>query len=151
PPELSVLGAEARWLVIRGLGTLEAQALLADKQLSGDAHTWANLAERYGGNGLALKIVAETIREVYEGDIHAFLRDVIATYGTVFGGIRRLLDIQVERLSGVEMYILTRLAVEREPISVAELTKGLPPTIGRGMLIAALAMLRRRSNVERGQ
>ena len=28
---------------------------------------------RYGGNGLALKIVGETIRQIYDGDVGAFL------------------------------------------------------------------------------
>jgi hypothetical protein len=47
---------------------------------------------------------------------------VSARYGVVFGGVRRLLDAQVERLSPVEYDVLRRLAVEREPISLAELS-----------------------------
>jgi hypothetical protein len=37
----------------------------------------------------------------------AFLENVV-TYGTVFGGIRRLLDLQVARLSPVEHDHLSR-------------------------------------------
>ena len=114
--------AESRALELRGLGVAEAQALLADKQLNGDTQAWVSLVDRYGGNGLALKIVGETIRQVYDGDIAAFLTDASATLWHVFGGIRRLLDAQVERLSPVEQEVLTRLAVEREPISLAELS-----------------------------
>ena len=88
--------------------------------------------DRYGGNGLALKIVGETIRQVYDGDVAAFLADAIATYGTVFGGIRRLLDVQIERLSPVEHDVLTRLAVEREPISLAELSRDMAPSVEPG-------------------
>jgi hypothetical protein len=121
PPELAVLGGGVRGLELHGLGAAEAQALLADKLLHGDPQAWVSLVDRYGGNGLALKIVAETIRQVYDGDVAAFLADAAATYSTVFGGIRRLLDTQAERLSPVERDLLTRLVVEREPISLAEL------------------------------
>ena len=84
---------------------------------------WTSLVERYGGNGLALKIVGETIRQVYAGDIGAFLADAVANYGAVFGGVRRLLDVQMERLSSVEREVLRHLAVEREPVSLAEISE----------------------------
>jgi hypothetical protein len=37
--------------------------------------------------GLALKIVGETIRQVFDRHIGAFLEEAIGTYGTVFGGV----------------------------------------------------------------
>jgi len=150
PPELTLLPGSARWLELQGLGTGEVRALLAEKQLIGDSQAWDSLVERYGGNGLALKIVGETIGRIYDGDIAAFLREAIASYGTVFGGIRRLLDVQVERLSPVEYNVLTRLAVEREPIGLAELSMDMPPNVSRGALIEAIETMRQRSLLERG-
>ena len=47
--------------------------MLADKPLSGNAEDWANLISRFGGNGLALKLVGDSIRQVFGGDIGAFL------------------------------------------------------------------------------
>jgi hypothetical protein len=146
-----VLGGGVRILELHGLGAPEAQALLADKQLTGDTQAWVSLVERYGGNGLALKIVGETIRQVYNGDIAEFLTDASATFGTVFGGIRRLLDAQAERLSPVEQEVLTRLAVAREPINLAELTGEMAPSVSRSTVIEAIETLRRRSLVERGE
>jgi WD40 repeat protein len=151
PPELPLLGAAVRTMVLHGLGPTEAQALLVDKQLTGGAQAWIGLVDRYDGNGLALKIVGETIRQVYDGDIAIFVADVIASYGTVFGGIRRLLDVQVERLSPTERDVLRRLAVEREPASLAELAKDLPPGATRKTVVEAIEILRRRSLVERGE
>src|SRR5262249_54538757 len=151
PPELALLGSGARALELRGLGLVDAQAVLADKQLRGEDQVWLSLVDRYGGNGLALKIVGETIRQVFEGDIAAFLADAIGRYGTVFGGIRRLLDVQVGRLSAIEHDLLTRLAVEREPISLAELAIDLAPSIGRSAVVEAIETLRRRSLLERGE
>src|SRR4029453_17910676 len=69
PPELAVLGSGVQALELHGLGSSEAQVLLADKQLVGDAQAWQRLVDRYGGNGLALKMVGETIRQVYDGDV----------------------------------------------------------------------------------
>src|SRR5216683_5683418 len=88
PPELAVLSSHAvRTLDLGGLGVPEGQVLLADKQLSGTAEDWANLISRFGGNGLALKLVGESIRQVFGGDIGGFLDE---SGSGVFGGIRRL-------------------------------------------------------------
>jgi WD40 repeat protein/transcriptional regulator with XRE-family HTH domain len=151
PPELTVIGGGVRSLELHGLSTEEAQDLLADKHLVGDAETWVRLVDRYGGNGLALKIVSETIRQVYDGAVGAFLEDAIETYGTVYGGIRRLLDVQAERLSPFEQDVLRRIAVEREPVSLAELSTVMPASTGRSSLIEAIENLRRRSLVERSE
>ena len=150
PPELAVLGPGVHRIELDGLGLAETQVLVADKQLMGDQQAWFTLVEQYGGNGLALKIVGETIRQVYDGDIAAFLTDASATYGTVFGGIRRLLDAQIERLSPIERELLTRLAVEREPISLAAISGDLVPSTVRRAVVEAIETLRRRSLIERG-
>jgi WD40 repeat protein len=149
PAELALVPG-ARALELHGLGVTEAQALLADKQLTGDTHSWTSLVERYGGNGLALKIVAGTIRQVYAGDLGAFLSDAIANFGVVFGGIRRLLDVQIERLSSVEHDVLRQLAVRREPVSLAELSRVMAPNMRGSTVVEVIETLRRRSLVERG-
>jgi WD40 repeat protein/transcriptional regulator with XRE-family HTH domain len=148
PPELSVLGSGVRSLQLHGLGVAEAESLLADKHLNGDAQAWVSLVERYGGNGLALKIVGETIRQLYDGDVSEFLVEAIATYGTVFGGVRRLLDAQAERLSTIEREVLSRMAVEREPIGLRDLSAEMTPSLGQSTVIEAIETLRRRSFVE---
>jgi hypothetical protein len=73
---------------------------LAPKQLVGTSEDWAELAARFSGNGLALKVVGETIRELFDGSIGSFLAE--AGVSSVFGSIRRLLSDQVERSSAVE-------------------------------------------------
>jgi transcriptional regulator with XRE-family HTH domain len=151
PPELALLSGGVRCLELHGLGPDDVQALLADKQLRCDPHTRQSLVDLYGGNGLALKMVGETIYQVYGGDVGAFLAGTNTRSGTVFGGIRRLLDAQTERLSIVERNVLTRLAVEREPISVAHLGADMARTVGRRALVEAIETLRRRSLVENGE
>jgi WD40 repeat protein len=150
PQEVVELGGGVRSLEVQGLGTAEAQKLLADKQLRGDTQAWVSLVDRLGGNGLALKIVGETIRQVFDGDVAMFLEDPTDSFGIVFGSIRRLLDSQVERLSATEHDVLTRLAVEREPMALAELSMNMRSSVDRSTVIEAIETLRRRSLVERG-
>ncbi|MBV9599342.1 MAG: helix-turn-helix domain-containing protein [Chloroflexi bacterium] len=151
PPELAVLSGGARALELHGLAVAEARALLSDKQLSGETPAWVTLVDRYGGNGLALKIVSETIRQLFAGDVTAFVSDEVTGSSSVFGGIRRLLDGQAERLSTMERDILRRLAIEREPITLAELSSQIAPRSSRSMVIEAVENLRRRSLVDRGE
>jgi hypothetical protein len=128
-----------------------AQLLVSEKKLKADGQAWLTLVDRYDGNGLALKIVGETILQVYDGDVAAFLADASARYGTVFGGIRRVLDAQIERLSPVENNLLRRLGVEREPISLADLSIDVAPGVSRSAVLDAIETLRRRSLVEQGE
>jgi WD40 repeat protein/transcriptional regulator with XRE-family HTH domain len=150
PPELAVLGGDAvRTLGLSGLGAAEAQVLLAHKQMAGTSQQWAELIARFGGNGLALKMVGETIRELFDGEIGAFLEEASAS--GVFGGIRRLLSEQVERSSALEHQVLRVLAVQREPVLLAALLAALGPHVGRGAVLEAVEALRRRSLVERAE
>ena len=76
PLELGLLeGAQGRvrTLELAGLGVEAARAVLQHAGLSGDEATWAELVERYGGNGLALKIAGENIRHFFGGDVASFL------------------------------------------------------------------------------
>jgi WD40 repeat protein/transcriptional regulator with XRE-family HTH domain len=148
PPELAVLsGGGVRELHLGGLGVPEGQVLLAEKQLSGSEEDWANLIARFGGNGLALKVVGESIRQVFDGEITTFLGQ--AGSGSIFGGMRRLLAEQIERSSTLEQNVLRALAVEREPRTLAELVADLGPRVEQRAALAAVEALRRRSLVER--
>src|SRR5207248_2609399 len=91
------------------------------------------------------------IGEVMGGNIAPFLEYAQETYGTVFGGIRRLLDGQVERLSALERALFFWLAVEREPVGFAGLVADLGPGVARGEALEALEALGRRSLLERGE
>jgi WD40 repeat protein/transcriptional regulator with XRE-family HTH domain len=150
PVELTVLGGDAvRPLQLGGLGVDEARAPVGDKRLTGDAAAWADLVARYAGNGLALRLVGESIRELFGGDIAAYLEYAAATSGALFGGLRQLLESQIGRLSDLERGLLRRLAVEREPVGLAELAADLGARIGRVTVLEAVEGLRRRSLLER--
>jgi WD40 repeat protein/transcriptional regulator with XRE-family HTH domain len=152
PPELWQLvetRGPVRALELGGLSAADSRALLDGKGLRGDEDAWRTLVEWYGGNALALKVVGETIRQVFGGDLAAFLAYAASRKSMIVGGVRHLLDEQVVRLSENELAVLRWLAIEREPVSPAQLADDLGPAVTRGALIESLEGLRRRSLVER--
>jgi WD40 repeat protein len=151
PPEFARLEgprSASRSLRVSGLSVEASMELLQSANLAADHSGWESLVARYGGNALALKVVAETIDELFAGDVEAFLAQTRTD--TVFGDIRRLLDEHVRRLSLLELDILYWLAIEREPQSLAMLHAHELSLTSRAETLEALEALRRRSLVERG-
>ncbi len=136
-----------RALRLAGLDAVASEQLLEERELLGSAHDRARLAEVYAGNPLALNIVAQTIVELFGGEIAAFLEQG----EVVFGSVRELLHEQFVRLSALEQSVLLWLAIVREPVNLEELMAlpGAPKP--RGQMLEAVEALRRRSLIERGQ
>ncbi len=133
-------------LRLAGLETTACEQLLAEKDVIGTPQDWTHLAEVYAGNPLALKIVAETIADLFGGEISQFLAG-----GTViFGSIGDLLGEQFARLSPLEQTVLCWLAIMREPVTLDELLAVLVVPLPRVQVLEAVDGLRRRSLVERG-
>ena len=103
------------------------------------------LVQYYEGNALALKVVATTISDLFEGNIAEFLREEIS----VFGDIRNLIDHQFKRLSDLERDIVYWLAINREPTTLSQLREDMISVIPRLNLIEGLESLSRRSLIER--
>ena len=80
-----------RSLRLSGLDEQIAQDLLADKGLGGPPVAWQRLVDGYAGNPLALKIVAQTVSDLFGGDLDRFLQEG----ELVFNGVRPLLRQQV--------------------------------------------------------
>src|SRR5712692_6865313 len=150
PSELVPLeGSRAPVRALR-LGWLDAQAcqqLLAEKGVAGSVAEQLRLVEAYAGNPLALKIVARTIVELFDGQIALFLEQG----EVVFGGVRALLDEQYARLSATEQSVLLWLAILREPVSLQELLAVLGVPLRRAQVLEAVESLRRRSLIEPSQ
>src|SRR5256884_4233152 len=95
-----------RSLPLSGLDAAACAQLLAEHEASGPQEERARLGAVYEGNPLALGLVAETISDLFGGQIDPFLSG-----GTVvFGSITQLLDEQWGRLSSLEQTVLCWLA-----------------------------------------
>jgi WD40 repeat protein/DNA-binding SARP family transcriptional activator len=150
PPEVALLEGEVlpvRSFQLTGLDAAGGRALLHRKDLDGAEEDWDALVERYAGNPLALQVVGDTIVDVFAGNVATFLVEGEA----IFGGIRRLMDAQFNRLSALEQSLLYWLAIEREPVGFVELFRDLEPPPTRGEVLEAIEGLRGRSLLERGK
>jgi WD40 repeat protein/transcriptional regulator with XRE-family HTH domain len=133
-----------RSLPLAGVGPSEGQQILRDKGLSGSDQAWAELVRLYSGNPLMLKLASEEIRELFEGDIGAFLQ----TGSTISGDVQNLLSQQFYRLSKTEQEIMYWLAIEREVVVLNDLLEVSLPILSQGELQRTLHSLRRRSMIE---
>src|SRR6266571_4844743 len=136
-----------RSLRLEGVDEQTARVLLSDKGLDGTPAAWQCLVASYAGNPLALKIVAQAITDLFDGDLDRFLQEG----ELIFNGIRPVLRQQVGRLSSLEHLLLTWLAVLREWTKLDTLLQVLHPRVLRAQVLEALEALSRRSLLERGQ
>jgi hypothetical protein len=135
-----------RSLQLGGLKRDEALHLLKTKGLSASDSELSLLTNFYSGNPLALKTIATTIQDLFNGNISAFLHQNTLVLGD---RLRGLLAQQFGRLSGNETEVLYWLALDPEPLSVERLHSYLlfPPS--RSQLLEILAALERRSLIDK--
>ncbi|WP_243146777.1 WD40 repeat domain-containing protein [Scytonema sp. UIC 10036] len=112
-----------RSLQLRGLNPTEGQQLFQQKgQFAGTEREWQVLIEHYGGNPLALKMVAAGTQELFNGKI-ASVVEYVEQGISIFEDIGDLLECQFNRLSVVEEEVMYWLAMNRELVSLVELAK----------------------------
>ncbi|NMG19762.1 NACHT and WD40 repeat domain-containing protein [Brasilonema bromeliae] len=148
PQEVALLKGQTlpvRSLQLSGLKVNEGQEILKVKGLSAAEEEWKAIIKLYTGNPLALKMVATTIVDVFDGNVTEFLQQNTA----VFGDIRDILDQQFERLSDLEKEIMYWLVINREPVSLSELREDIVLPIPPQKLLEALESLIRRSLIEK--
>jgi len=144
PKEIAALEGEAlpvRSLLLGGLAPTPAQAVVQDKgRLRGTQTEWTTLVQRCGGNPLALKLAATTVRDIFEGDLSAFL----AEGAFIFGDIKALLDRHFERLSRLEQELAYWLAINRAPVALTELQGEILSNLRFARLLEGMESLERR-------
>ncbi|PMB51174.1 hypothetical protein CEN39_16580 [Fischerella thermalis CCMEE 5201] len=135
-----------RSIQLSGLNAIAALELVKTKNFFYGSDTqWQDLIQYYAGNPLALKIIATTIGELFAGNITEFL----AQGSTVFGSISDLLSQQFQRLSKLEKDLMYWLAINREPVTMAELRSDLVLPVAPMKLLEALESLARRNLIEK--
>jgi WD40 repeat protein len=135
-----------RTLSLAGLSAIEMQEIFKIDGCFTQAETdWDCIRESYAGNPLALKIVSNTVRDLFDGSITEFL----AQGSIAFGDINLLLNEQFRRLSDLEKQVMYWLAINREWVSLAELREDFVPTPSKHILLETLLSLVRRSLIEK--
>jgi WD40 repeat protein len=136
-----------RSLQLQGLSAIEGKQLLEIQGIETSIEQTQALVRHFGGNPLALKLAATTIRTLYGGDTQAFL-----TQGSpVFSNSWDLLEQQFERLSCVQKQVMIWLAIAREDVTPPKLHAEIFPTVPLKDLLEALETLHSRSLLETGE
>lgn len=144
PQKISALiesSGSVRIMQLQGLDLDAGRALLTDRGLADSPATESALVARASGSPMALRVIAETIHDLFGGDIGAFLND--ATF--VFDDLRDMLEQQRQRLTPLELAILLWSAIEREGLTVSGLQSALVPSVSRHLFIEMVRSLERRS------
>ena len=134
--------APVRSLTLGGLTEAAAQQLLKEKGLTGDSKKWTDLILGYRGNPFMLKMVATTIRDVFDGNVTSFLKTTLFTHD-----INDYIEDILERMSDVEEEIVHQMALKQQALSMEELL-GVLPHLSPQDLIRALQSLKQRSLLE---
>ena len=106
---------------------------------------WQQISSFYNGNPLALEVAARHILRRFNGSIAQFLAQELK----VFGKIRDLLDWHFERLSKYEQDIMYWLAINREPISIADLREDIISAKARRLVPETLDTLEQQIPLEK--
>jgi WD40 repeat protein/transcriptional regulator with XRE-family HTH domain len=150
PQEMALMeGAQVRSLSLSGLTSSDGRALFRQKgAFTGSEAEWHTLIDHYGGNPLALKLVASTIQDLYNGSISEVM-PLLSQGLTVFEDIRDVLERQFERLSEAEQKILFWFAIHREPVSIADLRENMVDPVAQQRVPNLVNALLRRSLLEK--
>ncbi|MEG4800141.1 NB-ARC domain-containing protein [Microcoleus sp. ARI1-B5] len=136
-----------RSLKLSGLSPPVCQQILAAKGLKATLLQSRDIVNYFGGNPLAIKIAATTIKNIFSGDIQAFL----AQGNTVFSDLWDLLDRQFDRLSPLQQQIMYWLAINQEGLTPEKLKAEILPKVSGRELMEALEALAGRSLIENGR
>lgn len=149
PPEVALLESErVRVLRLTGLTVTEGhQVLQQTGLLTLSAAQCAAIVTHYAGNPLALKIVAAGIRGLLNNDVVRFL-DLLQQGKFTFSDIHDLLERHFNRLSPLEQDVMYWLAIERQPVTIANLQADLVLPESYAKLPETLSSLHRRSLLE---
>jgi WD40 repeat protein len=136
-------------LLLPGLSPDDGRAIFRQKgAFTGSEAEWQTLIHHYGGNPLALKLVAAATHDLFDGSIPEVLA-YLAQGIYVFEDIRDLLNRQFERLSEAEQKILSWFAILREPVTFAEIREHVVDLATQQQVPNLINSLLRRSLIEK--
>lgn len=129
-------------LQLTGLGEA-ATEILREKGLL-DEEQWPELINIYQGNPLWLKLVAQTINNLFNGRVSQYL-----SYQPVFlsDELTPILQQHYQRLSEIEKQAIAQLSNETEPVSFAQFLAKYQGS--QGELFKAIQSLHRRGMIEK--
>jgi len=134
--ELRGVSNDAGKKIIQQYGTFEASD-----------NDWNRLISVYNGNPLALELSAKHIKEIFSGDIHAFLEEG----EKIFSDIIELLSWHFSRLSTLEKEICYWLSINREFVKVSELKNDFLSPESKSKVTSSLQSIKRKLSLQESE
>ncbi len=106
----------AKRLELTGLSHEAAKLMLEAENLSEQTY-WKTLVRQYRGNPLMLQIVSGTIRDLFDGNVGAFLKQG----KTLISDMRYVLNQQYQRFSEEEKAVFCLLAQQTGPVPIEQI------------------------------
>ncbi len=138
--------APVRALQMTGLTDAACRLVLAQKEVVVSEADVQTLRSLYDGNPLALNLVSGPIRDLFGGDVAAFL----STGYAYFDGVHKLMEQHFARLTPLERTIVYWFALQRELMPLDVLINKLGDTVPPRDVLVALESLIHRGQIERG-
>ncbi|MDG2991960.1 NB-ARC domain-containing protein [Candidatus Synechococcus calcipolaris G9] len=136
-------------LPLSGLTPDDGRAIFRQKGIfTGSETEWQTLVNHYGGNPLALKMVASATQDVFNNSIREFLA-YLSQRILIFEDIRDLLDRQFSRLSDAEKKTLFWFAIHREPLTLTDIQNSVIGSMHQQSIPQHINSLLRRSLLEK--
>lgn len=137
---LRASAAHVRTLMLAGLHLAPSRQILRAAGIADQPGADEELTRRCAGNPLALSLVAETVRDLFDGQLAQFLREC----ALIFEHTRAVVEQQWLRLSDLEQEILTWLAAMGGAMHSGEIQRQLGDAAWADV-IEGLRSLQRRS------
>jgi WD40 repeat protein len=144
PAETTLVSEEHNKLLILTGSSAIAEGILTARNLHSDEAQRQTLGQLYDHNPLALKVVAASVHELFDGNVAQYL----AQGFTVPKGLQWVLAEQFARLSELEKTISYWLAINRDWTSIDDLNADIFPVVRRSAILQALESLSWRSLIE---
>ncbi|PSB13457.1 hypothetical protein C7B76_19800 [filamentous cyanobacterium CCP2] len=152
PREMALMEGEqslVKTLPLSGLTPDDGRAIFGQKGIfTGSEAEWQTLVNHYGGNPLALKMVAAATQDLFNNSICEFL-EYLRQRIFVFEDIRDLLDRQFNRLSEAEQKTLFWFAIHREPLTITDIQNSVIGSVQQQSIPQHINSLFRRSLLEK--
>lgn len=149
PQELILMDGPTRpvrSLVLQGLDIQAGKQIIKELgDFTASEEEWRELIQLYNGNPLALQLAGKHIIEIFFGNIADFLKEG----KPVFHDLQELLCWHFQRLPKECCEVLYWLAINREPVTLAELREDLMLSTAKAALPATLGVLQRKLPLER--
>ncbi len=134
-----------RSLQLTGLKPEDARKILQARDLIGEDQ-WDDLIERSQRNPLALKIVANTIQDIFNGNVAEFVQHHTWVFSDDMDDMSEILEEQFKNFSDFEQQILRSLADKKN--SLLTLKTILPESVAKSEIMKILASLKQRNWIE---